>query len=129
MAMRKRGRIVGIDLCWLILLGLGMAVARFDAAANAEIPPALVRIQANSNQIAGGTMAGRVLTIVLEIREGEWFPEDKHGPSIKVFALAEKGKPAQIPGPMIRVPQGTSIHVIVHNLIPRDVSIHGMHTR
>jgi hypothetical protein len=30
---------------------------------------------------------------------------------------------------MIRIPQDTNIHVIVHNLIGRDVSIHGMHTR
>jgi FtsP/CotA-like multicopper oxidase with cupredoxin domain len=30
---------------------------------------------------------------------------------------------------MIRIPQNTSIHVTVHNLIARDVLIHGMHTR
>ncbi len=30
---------------------------------------------------------------------------------------------------MIRVPQGTNIRVTVHNLITRNVSIHGMHTR
>jgi FtsP/CotA-like multicopper oxidase with cupredoxin domain len=87
------------------------------------------RIQTNSNRTAGGILVDGILTIDLEIREGEWFPEDEHGPSIKVFALAEKGKPAQIPGPMIRIPQDKNIHVIVHNLIGRDVSIHGMHTR
>ncbi len=48
------------------------------------------RIQANSNRTAGGILVDGVLTIDLEIREGEWFPEDAQGPSIKVFALAEK---------------------------------------
>jgi FtsP/CotA-like multicopper oxidase with cupredoxin domain len=87
------------------------------------------RIQANSNQASGGTMAGGVLTITLEVREGEWFPEDEHGPSVKVFALAEKGKPAQIPGPMIRVRQGTVIHLHLQSLISATVVMHGMHSR
>jgi len=30
---------------------------------------------------------------------------------------------------MICIPQGTRIHVTVHNLIARDLLIHGMHTR
>ena len=74
-------------------------------------------------------MADGVLTITLEVREGEWFPEDEHGPSVKVFALAEKGKPAQIPGPMIRVRQGTVIHLHLQNLISPTVVMHGMHSR
>jgi FtsP/CotA-like multicopper oxidase with cupredoxin domain len=115
-------------LCSLVLAGAVIAVAWSDATAKAETLLEPGRIHANSNQTAGGTMANGILTIDLEIREGEWFPEDEHGPSIKVFAFAEKGKPAQIPGPMIRISQGTNIHVIIHNLIARGVSIHGMHT-
>jgi FtsP/CotA-like multicopper oxidase with cupredoxin domain len=87
------------------------------------------RVQANSNQTSAGTMADGVLTITLEVREGEWFPEDEHGPSVKVFALAEKGKPAQIPGPMIRVRQGTVIHLHLQNLISATVVMHGLHSR
>ena len=69
------------------------------------------------------------LTVDLEIREGAFYPEDESGPSLRVFAFAERGKQLQIPGPMIRIPQDTRIHVTVHNLIARDVLIHGMHTR
>ena len=112
-----------------ILCGLTIALLGCCGIVPAQAVSEMQRIQTNSNRTAGGILVDGVLTIDLEIREGEWFPEDEHGPSIKVFALAEKGKPAQIPGPMIRIPQGTEIHVIVHNLITKDVSIHGMHTR
>lgn len=106
MTRRRCRHIVPIELCWLVLVGAVIAVALSDTTANAETLLASARIHTNSNQTAGGTMANGILTIDLEIREGEWFPEDEHGPSIKVFAFAEKGKPAQIPGPMIRISQG-----------------------
>ena len=89
----------------------------------------LPRIAANTNQYAAGILSEGGLTVELEIREGAFYPEDESGPSLQVFAFAEPGKQLQIPGPMIRIPQDTRIHVTVHNLIARDVLIHGMHTR
>ncbi len=100
-----------------------------SVVAYADAKPGVERIQVNSNQAPGGVLANGVLTIDLEVREGEWFPEDDHGPSLKVFALAERGKPAQNPGPLIRVPEGTTIHARIHNLIPTAVVMHGMHAR
>jgi len=108
------------------LAGIGIALLWFGAVAGAET---VARVQANPNRDPGGVLADGVLTINLEIREGEWFPESEHGPSVKVFALAEKGRPAQIPGPMIRVRQGTTIHLRLQNLIPAAVVMHGMHSR
>jgi FtsP/CotA-like multicopper oxidase with cupredoxin domain len=67
--------------------------------------------------------------VELEIREGAFYPEDESGPSLQVFAFGERGQQLQIPGPLIRVPQDTRIHVTIHNLIGRDVLIHGMHSR
>ncbi len=87
------------------------------------------RIAANTNQLAAGILSEGRLTVELEIREGAFYPEDESGPSLQVFAFAERGKQLQIPGPMIRIPQATRIHVTVHNLIARDVLIQGMHTR
>ena len=91
--------------------------------------PTLPRIAANTNQHPAGTLSEGKLTVELEIREGALYPEDEAGPSLQVFAFGERGKPLQIPGPMIRVPQDTRIHVTIHNLIARDVLIHGMHSR
>ena len=103
------------------------AVARCEATAVGD--PSLPRIAANTNQHAAGILSEGGLTVELEIREGAFYPEDESGPSLQVFAFAERGKQLQIPGPMIRIPQDTRIHVTVHNLIARDVLIHGMHTR
>ncbi|MBZ5666601.1 MAG: multicopper oxidase domain-containing protein [Acidobacteriia bacterium] len=87
------------------------------------------RLQANSNQIPAGVLANGVLTLDLEVREGEWFPEDEHGPSVKIFALAERGKPAQVPGPLVRVRESTTIHARIRNLLLVAVVMHGLHQR
>jgi FtsP/CotA-like multicopper oxidase with cupredoxin domain len=102
-------------------------VARCKASVVGD--PSLPRIAANTNQHAAGVLSQGELTVELEIREGAFYPEDESGPSLPVFAFAERGKQLQVPGPMIRIPQDTRIHVTVHNLIARDVLIHGMHTR
>jgi FtsP/CotA-like multicopper oxidase with cupredoxin domain len=117
-----------------ILLHLLIALApAFLAAAPCEATTvedaSLPRIAANTNQHAAGALSEGTLSLELEIREGALYPEDESGPSIKVFAFGERGKQLQIPGPMVRVPQDTKIHVTVHNLIARDVQIHGMHSR
>ena len=116
----------------LVYLVIVFAPAFLCAARREGTPvqdPSLPRIAANTNQHAAGALSEGGLTIELEIREGAFYPEDDSGPSLQVFAFGERGRQLQIPGPMIRVPQDTRIHVIVHNLIGRDVQIHGMHSR
>ena len=63
------------------------------------------------------------------MREAEWFPENEHGSSVKIYALAERGKPAQVPGPLIRIREGTSVQARIHNLIPATLVMHGLHAR
>ena len=112
----------------LILLAPGfLAVALCEgiAAEDSSLP----RIAANTNQHPAGVLSEGGLTVELEIREGAFYPEDESGPSLRVFAFGERGKQLQIPGPMVRVPQDTRIHVVVHNLIARDNQIHGLHSR
>ena len=46
---------------------------------------------------------------------------------MRVYAFGEEGQPPQVPGPLIRVPQGTEIHVTLHNLLPAAAVVHGMH--
>ncbi len=129
-AMRRRRLDCVRNLCWLVCaLEFGSLMAATGVPVYAETVPALQRILTNSNHTSAGMLANGVLTIELEIREGEWFPEDEHGPSVKVYAVAEKGRAAQVPGPMIRVGQGTTIHLRLQNLIPAAVVMHGMHSR
>lgn len=110
------------------LLALFFCIAFLTCTARSADNPLTERIHANTNQIPAGVLSNGILTIDLEVREGEWFPEDEHGQSLKVYALAERGKPAQDPGPMIRVVEGTPIHAQVHNLLPVAAVMHGMHS-
>src|SRR5579862_71302 len=121
-------RISNIPIHFLIVFA-----AAFFAAPRCEATvvedAALPRIAANTNQHAAGILFEGGLSLDLEIREGALYPEDESGPSIQIFAFGERGKQLQVPGPMIRVPQDTKIHISVHNMIARDVQIHGMHSR
>lgn len=116
--------------CFLIVFALASCTAAY-CEPTLDVDSSLRRIAANSNQHAAGTLSEttRTLTVELEIKEGAFYPEAESGPSLQVFAFGERGKQLQIPGPMIRIPQGTSIHLTVHNFIVRNVLIHGMHLR
>ncbi len=116
-------------LCVVTMCSLASSILGGCPFLHADAKPEVERIQVNSNQAPGGALANGVLSIDLEVREGEWFPEDEQGPSLRIFVLAEKGKPAQNPGPLIRVPEGTTIQARIHTLIPAAVVMHGMHTR
>jgi FtsP/CotA-like multicopper oxidase with cupredoxin domain len=116
------GRVLlGSSAFGILVIGLGIASVRQSPSA------APGRIRANSNQRAAGKLENGVLTFHLELRQGDWYPEAETGPSMKVYAFAEEGGPLQVPGPLIRVPEGTEIHLTVRNLLPVKVVLHGLH--
>ena len=78
---------------------------------------ALPEIAVSDNRAPAGRLHKGVLTIELEARAGVWHPEESDGPGLEVQAFAEPGKPPQIPGPLIRVPEGTEIRATVRNAI------------
>jgi FtsP/CotA-like multicopper oxidase with cupredoxin domain len=87
------------------------------------------RVDINDNRRPGGTLKDGVLTISLEVRDGEWHPDRDSDPGLVLHAFAEAGKPASIPGPLIRVPEGTEIHVSLHNVLDSAIVVHGLSTR
>jgi FtsP/CotA-like multicopper oxidase with cupredoxin domain len=89
--------------------------------------PVSVVIQANPNRAPAGKLEKGVLTLHLELRQGDWYPEADAGPSMKIYAFAEEDKALQVPGPLIRVPEGTEIHVTLHNFLPATAVVHGLH--
>ena len=100
--------------------------AFFGRTAGEDIP----EIKANDNRLPHGSLIDGVLTIELEAREGTWYPEQRDGPGLRVQVFAEPGRSPEIPGPLIRVPEGTEIRVTVRNAIPgATLVIHGLHTR
>jgi FtsP/CotA-like multicopper oxidase with cupredoxin domain len=86
-------------------------------------------IVANQNRASAGKFEAGVLNVQLEIRSGVWHPEAEDGPRLFVQAFGEVGRPAQIPGPLLRMPEGTRVHVTVANKLPTKTTVHGLNTR
>ncbi len=80
----------------------------------------------NDNRMPAGTMKDGVLTVRLVARPAAWQPEGAQGCGLRVHAFAEEGKPTQIPGPLIRVPVGTEIRVVLRNDLGESVRIRGL---
>jgi FtsP/CotA-like multicopper oxidase with cupredoxin domain len=114
-----------------ILISIIVLIAAANASPGAEpaAATASIAIRANDNRVPAGKLQSGVLTLHLELTSGDWYPEADDGSSMQVDALAEEGKAPQVPGPLIRVPQGTEIHATFHNLLPKTALIYGMHKR
>ncbi len=88
-------------------------------------PPGIEEIFPNDNKQSAGGLQNGILTINLEARKGIWFPETHEGEGIKVYAFAEKGKALQLPGPQIRVPEGTIVKATIQNKLDTVMTLHG----
>ena len=75
------------------------------------------RVAVNDNRASAGTLRDGVLTIRLEAREGDWRPDRDTDPGLMIRAFGEQGGPLQVPGPLIRVAEGTTIHAFVKNTL------------
>jgi FtsP/CotA-like multicopper oxidase with cupredoxin domain len=92
-------------------------------------PAATERVTVNDNRAAAGTLHDGVLTIRLEAREADWHPDRDSDPGIVIHAFAEEGKQPLVPGPLIRVSEGTEIHAFVRNTLSRTLTMNGLSTR
>src|SRR5262245_2463897 len=92
--MRYSGVAAGVVALLLVCFECARAQ---DTASEKALPTPLPRIEANRNVSPAGQLRDGVLTIRLEIREGDWFPEAETGPSVVVQAFAEEGRPLQVP--------------------------------
>lgn len=117
----------GLALC--LLMSLTSA-----ASSPSEPPPqpnavVIEAISANDNRVAAGTLDGAVLSVRLEAREGRWFPDGDARAGVVVRAFAEPGKAPQVPGPLIRVAEGTTIQLSVRNTLNQPLALHGLTSR
>ena len=108
-----------IFCCGVVCLIFGVIPAQADSDA----------ILANQNRAAAGSLEHGTLTVALELRRGRWHAEAEDGPVLFVPAFGEAGKPAQIPGPMLRMPEGTTVHVKLTNKLTAKATVHGFNTR
>lgn len=113
-----------VPLTWAAIL-----IGAWPLVASAQ-PATPERIAINDNRIAAGTLAGGTLTVHLEAREGKWHPDADTDPGTNVFAFALEGGPLQIPGPLLRVSEGTEVHAFVRNRLAKEpLILHGMSPR
>ena len=86
-------------------------------------------IYANDNRKSAGRLVGETMRIELEAREGLWYPESRDGPGLPVQAFAERDDKLLVPGPLIRVPEGTRVRATVRNMLAEKLVLHGFHAR
>jgi FtsP/CotA-like multicopper oxidase with cupredoxin domain len=86
-------------------------------------------VESNDNTRAAGTVDGDTVTITLRAGRGAWRPEGPHGPALSVEAFAEEGAALSIPAPLIRVREGATLAVSIHNDLPAPLRVHGLCTR
>jgi FtsP/CotA-like multicopper oxidase with cupredoxin domain len=80
----------------------------------------------NDNRRPAGTLSGKTLTVSLDIVDAAYQPEGEHDPVVRAFAFAESGKPPEIPGPLLRAPIGTTVHLALRNRSDSAIMIGGL---
>ncbi len=114
----------------LLFVAVSAAAVASTTFAADKTSPSLETIAINDNRTPAGTLDGMTLTVRLETREGEWHPDRDQDPGVAVRAFALEGGPLQIPGPLIRVTEGTEIRAFVRNRLEKEpLIVHGMYTR
>ncbi len=91
---------------------------------------ALPVVAANDNRIPAGIVKNDTLRIHLVVRMARWYPEAADGAFVDLPVFSEEGKAPSIPGPLIRVREGTTIVASVRNeLTDSTLWVHGLASR
>jgi FtsP/CotA-like multicopper oxidase with cupredoxin domain len=98
-------------------------------ALDAESAGGIAAAHSNDNRRPAGHLRNGILTLALEIRRARWFPEAADGKSEEVETFAERGGPATIPGPLIRIPTGTVVDLSIRNPLGAPLVLFGLHPR
>ena len=124
-------RAVGVSA--LLALGAvpaGPPVRARSAAVVRHADAPLSLVEANDNRRASGTMRGDTLFVQLDVRRARWYPESPTGAYVDAPVLGEVGRAPQVPGPLIRVREGTLIVARVTNaLTDSTLTVRGLNTR
>jgi FtsP/CotA-like multicopper oxidase with cupredoxin domain len=111
----------------LLLVPLAAVAIALQSSA---IPAPITVVRANDNRLPAGHLENGVLKIHLVLGMARWYPESPDGPFVDVPAFAEEGGTPTIPGPLIRVPTGTTIEATVRNaLSDSTIYLRGFATR
>jgi manganese oxidase len=118
-----------LPLVFVLVVASSVALAAPTGMLHAQLPPATERIVTHENRTAAGVLRDGVLELRLEVRTGMWYPEAEAGPAVEVQAFAEAGGPLLIPGPLVRVTEGTEIRLTLRNRLSETLVVYGLHAR
>ena len=101
----------------------GFAIATTPPQNRSALPP-LAKFE--DFRRAAGTRTADTLKASFSIREVRWRPEGSRGADLSAFAFVENGQPAKVPGPLLRAPAGTLMHITLHNTLGRQLVVFGL---
>ncbi len=114
----KGANIIACHALTLVLLAGCNERAIPGGARPAEAPTTPAVVEPNDNRTPAGEVREERYTVRLRAIPAQWRPEGDAGPSVRVFAFAEDGGPARLPGPLIRVKEGQTVTVSIVNSVP-----------
>jgi FtsP/CotA-like multicopper oxidase with cupredoxin domain len=81
----------------------------------------------NDNREAAGRVVAGELEVRLAVRLTRWRPDAEVDSQVTVQAFAEAGGPARIPGPLLRVTEGSAVRVRIRNDVADSLLVvHGL---
>ncbi|HEX6942459.1 MAG TPA: multicopper oxidase domain-containing protein [Gemmatimonadaceae bacterium] len=87
------------------------------------------RVIPNDNRTASGVMRDGRLELRLDARVAMWHPDADDGPGAPMPAFAADDAPPSIPGPLVRVRAGTTVHLMLRNSLRDTLRVQGLHNR
>src|SRR5687768_18512722 len=106
-----------IPLALCLVLSLSLNGGPDQSEPRPAAPPTA---ELNPNTTASGTLSNGTLTLALEAKRTMWYPEGSTKPGREITALSEASKPPLVPGPLVRVPAGTTVRLSIRNSLERD---------
>lgn len=109
------------------LCGACLIVFGFSGGVRRSLPV----VEPNPNTQPAGVLRDGVLSVGLDVQETVWNPNGPTRRPTRIQAFSEFGKTPVAPGPLLRVPVGTTLRVSVRNSLSRPVtfyipaSVHG----
>jgi len=118
------------SLLFTTLISISIIALAHESMAQSSAAPSAVRVvSTNDNTRLAGRLEGDVLNLRLYAGVGSWRPEGPQGAPIEIAAFGEEGADPSIPGPLIRVREGTTVALTLRNTLGSALRVTGLCTR
>lgn len=111
------------------LIGIALQAQLVAALPRLPLPQpssTVMRAAAHQNLVAAGRRTGATMRLDLDVVESAWKPEGQGDAEVPILAFAERGQSPLVPGPLIRVPQGTAVILTLRNRSDSALVIGGL---